>query len=229
MGIGIGGEYPLAATIAKEKSSSNRKTVLVFSGQGVGILFAAIMFVSMVQFVPVGVLWRVLVIAGAGPGVATLYFRIKMKETTEFQQLARKETPRITIDDFREGAWKTLLGTASTWFLFDITFYGNGVFAATILKSLIKGDLGSQLYQTSLFNLVIAVISLMGYFCAAYTIDSKRVRKRMQQIIGFLVVAVVFGGLGALLPLIKGDLWVFAPLYGYDVCCACISIKLTSI
>lgn len=30
--------------------------------------------------------------------------------------------------------WRTLLGTAGGWFLFDVTFYANGLFSSTIIE-----------------------------------------------------------------------------------------------
>jgi PHS family inorganic phosphate transporter-like MFS transporter len=43
-GVGIGGEYPLSATISSESAQSNQKrgkqVAMVFSTQGIGILLA---------------------------------------------------------------------------------------------------------------------------------------------------------------------------------------------
>jgi len=35
--------------------------------------------------------------------------------------------------------WVTLIGTAGTWFLLDVTFYANGLFSATVIELLQDG------------------------------------------------------------------------------------------
>ncbi len=216
LGFGIGGEYPLAATIAKEKSNDNQKTVLVFSGQGIGILLAAVLFLALVKFTPLYILWRVLLVFGGVPGLLTIYWRVKMKETSQFEKIqldigVGEETP-VGLKDLKEN-WRPLLGTCLTWFLFDVTFYGNGIFAATILSNLVQGELHEKLFTTALFNLAVAVISLLGYLFASYTID--KFNKRNQQLLGFIAVAVIFGTLGKILPYIRDNIFIFTAIYGF--------------
>ena len=35
--------------------------------------------------------------------------------------------------------WKTLLGTAGTWFLYDFVTFPNGIFSSTIIASIVPG------------------------------------------------------------------------------------------
>jgi PHS family inorganic phosphate transporter-like MFS transporter len=213
LGLGIGGEYPLAATITKEKnasSKSNHKTVLVFSMQGVGIMVAALMFLLLVACgTAPEALFRLLLGFGAIPGLATIYWRVKMTETGAFLGV---DDRKLHWSDWKENA-RALIGTAGTWFLFDITFYGNGMFAAAILDAQNKGmAFTDRLTRTSLFNLVVAAIGFVGYILARYTID--RFNKRTQQIVGFVVVAIVFAVLGMIQRQVEGNLYIFAPIYG---------------
>lgn len=210
LGLGIGGEYPLAATITKEKNAgTNTKTVLVFGMQGVGIMAAALLFLVLAETgMPLAYMWRILLAFGAVPGVVTMYWRVKMQETGDFLAVTDR---KLHLSDWSENR-NALIGTAGTWFLLDVVLYGNGVFAAAILEKQVSGTFEERLKTTSTFNFVVAVIGFLGYVCARFTID--RFRKRTQQIVGFVAVAVIFILLGALLPVIGSDLYIFAPVYG---------------
>jgi PHS family inorganic phosphate transporter-like MFS transporter len=81
MGIGIGGEYPLSATITAESAntaSRGRLTAAVFSMQGFGALAAALVAWAALQLMPASRLdltWRLCIAVGAIPGLLTFYFR----------------------------------------------------------------------------------------------------------------------------------------------------------
>ena len=103
LGFGIGGDYPLSATIMSKYS--NKKTrrafiAAVFAMQGVGIIFAGL--VSMVLSAiflhaykapafnvdsvfstqpQADYLWRIVLMLGALPAILTYYWRMKMPET----------------------------------------------------------------------------------------------------------------------------------------------------
>lgn len=90
LGIGIGGDYPVSATIMSEysaKRSRGKMVGLVFAMQGAGLvvgpLIAAILLAS---HVPIGVIWRVLLGLGAIPGLAVFYLRRQINETPRFAQ-----------------------------------------------------------------------------------------------------------------------------------------------
>jgi MFS transporter, PHS family, inorganic phosphate transporter len=88
LGIGIGGDYPVSATIMSEysgRSSRGRMVGLVFAMQGAGLvvgpLIAAILLAS---HVPEGDVWRILLGLGAIPGLAVFYLRRQINETPRF-------------------------------------------------------------------------------------------------------------------------------------------------
>ena len=90
LGIGIGGDYPVSATIMSEysgKNSRGRMVGLVFAMQGAGLvvgpLIAAILLAS---HVPDGDIWRILLGLGAIPGLAVFYMRRQINETPRFAQ-----------------------------------------------------------------------------------------------------------------------------------------------
>ena len=90
LGIGIGGDYPVSATIMSEysgKKSRGRMVGLVFAMQGAGLvvgpLVAAILLAS---HVPNDIVWRILLGLGAVPGLAVFYLRRQIHETPRFAE-----------------------------------------------------------------------------------------------------------------------------------------------
>jgi MFS transporter, PHS family, inorganic phosphate transporter len=88
LGIGIGGDYPVSATIMSEysgKQTRGRMVGLVFAMQGAGLivgpLVAAILLGSGISD---DYTWRILLALGAIPGLAVFYLRRKIQETPRF-------------------------------------------------------------------------------------------------------------------------------------------------
>ena len=88
LGIGIGGDYPVSATIMSEYSgrrSRGRLVGLVFAMQGAGLvvgpLIASILLASGLSN---DYIWRILLGLGAIPGLAVFYLRRQIHETPRF-------------------------------------------------------------------------------------------------------------------------------------------------
>jgi MFS transporter, PHS family, inorganic phosphate transporter len=88
LGIGIGGDYPVSATIMSEysgKQTRGRMVGLVFAMQGAGLivgpLVAAILLGSGLSG---NYTWRILLALGAIPGLAVFYLRRQIHETPRF-------------------------------------------------------------------------------------------------------------------------------------------------
>src|ERR1700729_2629428 len=88
LGIGIGGDYPVSATIMSEysgKQDRGKMVGLVFAMQGAGLIFGPL-FASI--FLGSGVsnnlTWRLLLGLGAIPGLAVFYLRRQIHETPRF-------------------------------------------------------------------------------------------------------------------------------------------------
>jgi MFS transporter, PHS family, inorganic phosphate transporter len=88
LGIGIGGDYPVSATIMSEysgKQTRGRMVGLVFAMQGAGLivgpLVAAILLGSGLSD---NATWRILLGLGAIPGLAVFYLRRQIHETPRF-------------------------------------------------------------------------------------------------------------------------------------------------
>ncbi|XP_074316649.1 putative inorganic phosphate transporter 1-7 [Silene latifolia] len=120
LGFGIGGDYPLSATIMSEYA--NKKTrgafiAAVFAMQGFGILGAGFFSliisaifdskypsptyeVDPIASVPpqADYVWRIILMAGAVPAAMTFYSRAKMPETARYTALVAKNAEKAASD-----------------------------------------------------------------------------------------------------------------------------------
>ncbi|KAI9108988.1 hypothetical protein K1719_019943 [Acacia pycnantha] len=120
LGFGIGGDYPLSATIMSEYA--NKKTrgafiAAVFAMQGFGILVGGIVslivstaFDSAYKAPPYNVdpkaslppqadnVWRIILMFGAVPAAMTFYSRAKMPETARYTALVAKNAKQAAAD-----------------------------------------------------------------------------------------------------------------------------------
>ena len=104
---------------------------------------------------------------------------------------------RTTLSILWEYRW-TLFGTASTWFLIDVTFYGQSLMNTTVVAEAVTsttGQNGMEKLRSSLLSTVwIMLIAIPGYFIAIATVDACG-RKPLQRA-GFLACAATFLVLG---------------------------------
>ncbi|NNN20039.1 MAG: MFS transporter [Acidimicrobiaceae bacterium] len=240
VGIGVGGDYATSAVITSEyanKRDRGRLIGTVFAMQGFGLLagplFASILLATGVSH---DIAWRVMLGFGAVPAASVIYLRRKIKETPRFTMNVKGDVastveairwttgqtvqlptgpatasrhgkgPRLSDPLYR----KRLLGTAGTWLLMDIAFYGNGVSSQVILKALF-GAKASLLHNTVVAALIFLVFAVPGYWLAVYLMD-KIGRKRIQWQ-GFLVMALGYG-LIMLVPGIVKIPVLFLVIYG---------------
>ncbi|GAV64338.1 Sugar_tr domain-containing protein [Cephalotus follicularis] len=120
LGFGIGGDYPLSATIMSEYA--NKKTrgafiAAVFAMQGFGILAGGIVGLivssafdheftappysadTMRSTLPqADYVWRIIVMIGALPAALTYYWRMKMPETARYTALVAKNAKQAAAD-----------------------------------------------------------------------------------------------------------------------------------
>ena len=88
LGIGIGGDYPVSATIMSEysgKRDRGKMVGLVFAMQGAGLIFGPL-FASVLLWSGLSddAVWRILLAFGAVPGMAVFYLRRRIHETPRF-------------------------------------------------------------------------------------------------------------------------------------------------
>ena len=109
------------------------------------------------------------------------------------------QSKRARLDVFFQyfSEWRhlrTLIGTASTWFLMDVAFYGTNLNQSVILTD-IGFSKGRNEYETlkrnAIGNLIIAVAGYVpGYFVTIFFIE--KLGRRWIQIQGFVITALMF-------------------------------------
>jgi MFS family permease len=225
LGFGIGGDYPVSATIMSEYASRRnrgRMVSLVFSMQGVGLVIGPVIAIGLLATgMSHDLVWRILLGLGAVPALSVFYLRRRIKETPRFvlAQLEAAEDDRVAraagrptgfralIADRRLLRW--LVGASGAWFLFDIAYYGNTIASPTIISQVAPH--ADQIRQIAYALLIFAVAALPGYFLAAWTID--KLGRRAVQVGGFCAMAAAFAGLW-LIPGATATIVVFLLLFG---------------
>ncbi len=181
LGFGIGGDYPMSATIMSEYSNVKHRGKLVgtvFAMQGFGLLSGVVLGLGLLILFPhnLELVWRALLGAGAIPAAAVYYYRRRLPETPRFTlqvkndrreaaQVVRQLTgaPVVLAGEGREQRtglrqffaryWPLLLGTSFSWFFFDISFYGTSIYTPTLLSAL---SLSVSPHLSAVSHLVVA-------------------------------------------------------------------------
>jgi PHS family inorganic phosphate transporter-like MFS transporter len=88
LGLGIGGDYPLSATLMSEyanRRDRGKLITMVFSMQGVGLIVGPLVaIVLLVSGMNHDLIWRIMLALGAVPALATFYLRRQIAETPRF-------------------------------------------------------------------------------------------------------------------------------------------------
>jgi MFS family permease len=237
LGIGIGGDYPVSATIMSEyagKAHRGMLVTLVFAMQAAGLIVGPLLAAALLStHISQDIIWRVLVSFGAIPALAVYSARRHLKESPRFLKAVGQEEdqsgklkkadhydPKKHSVSFWDGYHRLvdnklvlmrLLGASGAWFLMDFAYYGN-----TVSSPLVLSALGSDhsILQKSLTQLgIFAVFAAPGYAVAALTMD--RLGRKTIQVLGFGMMAVSFGLL-AVIPNVEKLIWPFLLIYGFS-------------
>uniref|UniRef100_A0A0C9S7K2 TSA: Wollemia nobilis Ref_Wollemi_Transcript_13345_1954 transcribed RNA sequence n=1 Tax=Wollemia nobilis TaxID=56998 RepID=A0A0C9S7K2_9CONI len=112
LGFGIGGDYPLSATIMAEYANTRTRgsfMATIFALQGFGILAGSAVAIIVSAsfnsafgpnptFVQQDLVWRIILMFGAVPALFTYYWRMKMPETARFTALVAKNARQAAED-----------------------------------------------------------------------------------------------------------------------------------
>ena len=220
VGLGVGGDYPTSSVIMTEYSNRKNRgfmVTMVFAMQGLGLLAGPLVASILLSVgIPHDIAWRIMLALGAIPAASVIYLRRKMPESPRYLMAVKQDAdaaasaarevtgeavrasaeaaPRAVIA--KQSLWTPkhllrLLGTAGSWFLIDVAFYGNSVSSQLILKALLPH---AQLVTTTLVaTAIFMVAALPGYFVAANLMD-KWGRKFIQSL-GFVVMAAAYAAL----------------------------------
>ena len=88
LGLGIGGDYPLSATLMSEyanRRDRGKLITMVFSMQGLGLILGPLVaIVLLTSGMNHDLIWRIMLALGAVPALATFYLRRQIAETPRF-------------------------------------------------------------------------------------------------------------------------------------------------
>lgn len=211
LGIGIGGEYPLAASVVMENvdpASSARAITAVFSNVVVGSVFAPLVVMSFTFTAPsedTGTenVWRGTFAFGCLLSLFVALLRFFFLRETRTWDCSHRENrdsspsdvledgqalhPTRTFSNFQVLArqmWREMLGTGGSWLLYDIVSYGIHMYTTSIFPT---GPFGMSAQLTVLF---LNVLQAPAFFAAMVSV--KYVSLRSQLIFGLVGMSLCF-------------------------------------
>lgn len=245
LGMGIGGDYPLCATLMSEyanRRDRGKLITMVFSMQGAGLVVGPLVaIILLLAGINQDITWRVMLALGAVPALATFYLRRQIAETPRYaltmkgdlaaatrtvDMVTKKQNGTAAATTTTQPAmvqpkrsWlyllltprylRWLIGTAGTWFLLDIAYYGTTISSPLVLNAL---NSHSNLITNMVYTLLIFVVAaLPGYIIAALTID--RLGRKWIQWFGFGMMALAYA-LIAIAPALSTMTIPFLLVYG---------------
>lgn len=240
LGFGVGGEYPLSASVSRESSPDFRKIGYTFCMQGAGFVMGPIVFLILLAIFDsssdkdLSGVWRGALAFSAIFGLLLVYPRTQMQGTYTPPKTKQRPFWDVLMEKDEDGnrpGLRYFLGTTLSWFLFDISFYGNSIMATAVFDNLGLDD-GSgsvsgsgpgvtpsptyndhhHVMTAALHMLVIAGLGLPGYFTSVATV--KKMGLYRIQLFGFTMMAVTFTVLAIFYKEVKDSTIGFLILYG---------------
>ncbi|MBB5181495.1 putative MFS transporter [Planomicrobium koreense] len=220
VGMGLGGELPVAATLVSESvpaKERGRVVVLLESFWAAGWLLAAIIS----YFIIPSYGWQVALLLTALPAFYALYLRINLPDSPQFT--AKKNVLRSVSTNIKE-VWskKYLRPTIMLWIVwFTVVFSYYGMFLWLPSVMILKGF---TLIQSFKYVLIMTLAQLPGYFSAAWLIERMgRKFVLVTYLLGTAASALVFGNaetlgmlIGAGIFLSFFNLGAWGALYAYS-------------
>ena len=225
VGMGLGGELPVASTLVSESVKAEergRVVVLLESFWAGGWLIAAVIsyFVIPADFWPIEG-WRVALLLTALPALYAVYIRMKLPDSPQFT--VKTESKKRSVFQNIADVWskKYARSTLMLWILwFAVVFSYYGMFLW--LPSVMVGK-GFDLISSFKYVLIMTLAQLPGYFTAAWFIE-KFGRKfvLVTYLLGTAASALAFGNADTIMTLlISGmllsffNLGAWGALYAY--------------
>eukprot|EP00048_Salpingoeca_helianthica_P018608 m.242536 g.242536 ORF g.242536 m.242536 type:complete len:522 (+) comp25827_c0_seq1:324-1889(+) len=141
LGMGVGGKYPLSAVASSETASAgelaSQRVGKAFFWQSPGAMFPYVFALILLQ---VGgehaadIQARVLMGLGAIPSLILLISAYKYEESDSFE--GGNTGARLMVALRSKANVHALVGTACTWFIYDVAFYGTNIFTPDIMTSI---------------------------------------------------------------------------------------------
>ncbi|MGE7923555.1 MFS transporter [Viridibacillus arvi] len=190
IGMGLGGELPVASTLVSESVASHERgriVVLLESFWAGGWLLAALIS----YFVIPNYGWRIALLLTALPAVYAIYLRLHLPDSPQFT--AKKDVVRNISQNIKdvwskEYARRTLM-LWIVWFTVVFSYYGMFLWLPSVM--VMKGF---SLIASFKYVLIMTLAQLPGYFTAAWLIErAGRKFVLATYLLGTAVSALVFG------------------------------------
>ncbi|WP_342490262.1 MFS transporter [Bacillus sp. FSL R5-0443] len=190
IGMGLGGELPVASTLVSEASAPEKRgriIVLLESFWAAGWLLAAVIS----YFVIPSFGWQAALLLTALAAFYALYLRTGLPDSPKYESLSAKKK---SVWENVKGVWarqyiRPTVMLSIVWFCVVFSYYGMFLWLPSVM--LIKGF---SMIQSFEYVLLMTLAQLPGYFSAAWLIE-KAGRKRILVIylIGTAGSAYFFG------------------------------------
>ncbi len=220
VGMGLGGELPVASTLVSESvlaKDRGRVVVLLESFWAAGWLVAAIIS----YFIIPEYGWRIALLLTALPAFYALYLRINLPDSPQFT--AKKDVLRSVSTNIREVWSKTYRRPTImlwiVWFTVVFSYYGMFLWLPSVM--VMKGF---PLIQSFQYVLIMTLAQLPGYFSAAWLIErAGRKFVLVTYLIGTAASALAFGNADTVTALVVSgaflsffNLGAWGALYAYS-------------
>ncbi|MGE7120257.1 MFS transporter [Peribacillus sp. NPDC046944] len=168
IGMGLGGELPVASTLVSESveaSKRGRVVVLLESFWAVGWLLAALISYFIIPVYG----WRVALLLSAVPALYALYLRLKLPDSPKYTELEKKQRPSVLNNMkmvWQKGHARQTLVLWILWFCVVFSYYGMFLWLPSVM--VMKGF---SMIQSFEYVLIMTLAQLPGYFSAAWLIE----------------------------------------------------------
>ncbi|MEJ9172637.1 MFS transporter [Bacillus cereus] len=218
IGMGLGGELPVASTLVSESVEAHERgkiVVLLESFWAGGWLIAALIS----YFVIPKYGWEVAMVLSAVPALYALYLRWNLPDSPRFQKVEKRPSVIENIKSVWSGEYrKATIMLWILWFCVVFSYYGMFLWLPSVM--VLKGF---SLIKSFQYVLIMTLAQLPGYFTAAWFIE--RLGRKfvlVTYLIGTACSAYLFGVADSLTVLIVGgmllsffNLGAWGALYAY--------------
>lgn len=218
IGMGLGGELPVASTLVSESVEAHERgkiVVLLESFWAGGWLIAALIS----YFVIPKYGWEVAMVLSAVPALYALYLRWNLPDSPRFQKVEKKPSVIENIKSVWSGEYrKATIMLWILWFCVVFSYYGMFLWLPSVM--VLKGF---SLIKSFQYVLIMTLAQLPGYFTAAWFIE--RLGRKfvlVTYLIGTACSAYLFGVADSLTVLIVAgmllsffNLGAWGALYAY--------------
>ncbi|MFC4619162.1 MFS transporter [Camelliibacillus cellulosilyticus] len=191
LGVGIGADYPISATLVSEFSSTKSRGK---SGTFLGMMWfvgAVVAYITGMVLAPLGEnAWRYMILVGAIFAIIIFIFRIGLPESPRWlvSKGRKKEAEDIMLTLtghktviqpenekkyslgflFSNKLWKRTFFVCGFWFCYAIAYYGISMYTPTLLSAFTKGSLN----ETYLASSIVSVLGLIGALIGSNLVDN---------------------------------------------------------